>query len=156
MSHKYFTEAELCKSAKAARLKIQNEPNGEQILNMSNLIDKVLDPAREEIGHAVYVSSGFRCAALNSAAGGETNSQHRKGEAADLVCGSVTENARLGRTIYRQGRFDQLIFEGCAPGTLMPAWVHVSCKRSGTNRRQVLMTIAGKKGYFSVDESKLK
>lgn len=155
MSRKYFSEKELCKSAKAEKLRINNIPNDEQLANISNLIDRVLDPAREEIGHAVNVSSGFRCDKLNSEVGGETNSQHKKGEAADLFCVSASENARLGQIIFNQGKFDQLIFEGCRPGTLLPTWIHVSCKRSGVNRRQVLMTITGKKGYYSVDTKKL-
>lgn len=126
---KYFTIEELTKTSKP----YPNVPNEEQIKNLTNLVEKVLDPIREEIGSPITVSSGFRSWKVNKAVGGVDSSQHTKGEAVDLVCNN---NAKLFELIQKKGLYDQLIWEY---GTdRCPAWVHVSLKRIGTNRKQIL------------------
>lgn len=96
--------------------------------NIEALVDNVLDPVREQFGKPIYVSSGYRCPKHNREVGGVPNSQHMRGEAADIHC---DDNAQLARIIVAQGRFDQLI--------LYPTFLHVSYKRSGTNRHRVLL-----------------
>ena len=126
---KYFTIKELSETNKP----YPNVPNEEQIKNLTNLVEKVLDPIREEIGSPITVSSGFRSWKVNKAVGGVDSSQHTKGEAVDLVCNN---NAKLFELIQKKGLYDQLIWEY---GTdRCPAWVHVSLKRIGTNRKQIL------------------
>ena len=126
---KYFTIEELTRTSKP----YPNVPNEEQIKNLTNLVEKVLDPIREEIGSPITVSSGFRSWKVNKAVGGVDSSQHTKGEAVDLVCNN---NAKLFELIQKKGLYDQLIWEY---GTdRCPAWVHVSLKRIGTNRKQIL------------------
>lgn len=143
---RYFTLKELIRSETAERLGIDNKPSADEFCALAMLGDKVLDPARHKFGSPVFVSSGYRCVVLNKAVGGVANSQHCKGEAADLYAGSEESNARLGRVLYEQGNYDQLIFENAnADGTLCE-WVHVSYCRGG-NRRQCLIKIKGVKGY---------
>jgi uncharacterized protein YcbK (DUF882 family) len=126
---KYFTIKELSETNKP----YPNVPNEEQIKNLTNLVEKVLDPIREELGSPITVSSGFRSWKVNKAVGGVDSSQHTKGEAVDLVCNN---NAKLFELIQKKGLYDQLIWEY---GTdRCPAWVHVSLKRIGTNRKQIL------------------
>ena len=126
---KFFTIKELTKTSKP----YPNVPNEEQIKNLTNLIEKVLDPIREQLGSPITVSSGFRSWKVNKAVGGVDSSQHTKGEAVDLVCNN---NAKLFELIQKKGLYDQLIWEY---GTdRCPAWVHVSLKRIGTNRKQIL------------------
>src|SRR5574344_323453 len=126
---KYFTIKELSEKNKP----YSNVPNEKQIKNLTNLVEKVLDPIREEIGSPITVSSGFRSWKVNKAVGGVDSSQHTKGEAVDLVCNN---NAKLFELIQKKGLYDQLIWEY---GTdRCPAWVHVSLKRIGTNRKQIL------------------
>lgn len=126
---KYFTIEELTKTSKP----YPNVPNEEQIKNLTNLVEKVLDPIREQLGSPITVSSGFRSWKVNKAVGGVDSSQHTKGEAVDLVCNN---NAKLFELIQKLGIYDQLIWEY---GTdRCPAWVHVSLKRIGTNRKQIL------------------
>lgn len=118
-------------SAKASELKIANDPPKEAKECLKRLVNNVLDPAREAYGAPVSVSSGYRSPALNKAVGGEASSQHLKGQAADLTCAN---NAKLFAILYKQGRFDQLIWEH---GTdKQPSWVHVSYNE-GRNRREV-------------------
>ena len=153
---KYFTISELCRSNRAARMGIKNEPSAEERLNLEALVEIVLDPARAEIGHVVGVSSGFRCKRVNDAIPGSSKtSQHVKGEAADLVAGGPHENLTLAQIIIRQGKFDQLILENVGRKDLWPRWVHVSYKRNGRNRGEILKKVAGVKGYAVVGRSEV-
>ena len=80
----HFTLAEFERSATAARLHIDNRVPAELVPNIRNLCEQVLEPLREHFQEAVYVTSGYRCPQLNSAVGGVANSQHMRGEAADI------------------------------------------------------------------------
>lgn len=132
---KYFSVSELTKSATADRLKIDNTPTPAVEMNIKYLIEAVLDPLREAYGRPIFVSSGYRCEALNKAVGGAKNSQHKTGLAADIYVNGET-NAVLYNLLKRCGiPFDQLILE---KGTIRnPQWVHVSINRLH-NRREIL------------------
>lgn len=108
--------------------------------NIEALVEVVLDPAQERLGKAIRVNSGYRCPKHNLKVGGAVGSQHMKGEAADIVPGDSLE--RLVRIIKEQGVFDQMI--------VYPTFVHVSYKRFGTNRHQVLKKVSG--GYVSAQK----
>ena len=115
--------------------------------NIEALVEAVLDPARERLGKAIRVNSGYRCPKHNLKVGGVAGSQHMKGEAADVVpgeSGKVTDESleRLVRIIKELGVFDQMI--------VYPSFVHVSYKRIGTNRHQVLTKVSG--GYASAQK----
>ena len=101
--------------------------------NIEALVEQVLDPARERYGKPVCVNSGYRCARHNAAVGGVAGSQHMRGEAADICC---SDNERLARIIEENGRYDQLI-RYMGPGGKI-RFIHVSWKRNGMNRKQVL------------------
>ena len=128
---RYFTIEELCYSATAKRLGIDNSPNKEVVENLNKLVENVLDPLREKYGKPIMVSSGYRCEKLNKAVGGAAKSQHLTGKAADIMVvnkdGSV--NTKETRKLYdiivkQQLPFDQIILE---KGTQQnPQWVHVS------------------------------
>lgn len=148
---KYFTIDELTASATARKRGIKNVPNEEERLNLIALVAAVLDPLREKYGKPIYVTSGYRCAALNKCVGGVTGSQHRKGEAADIVTKEGTKgNFELGRLIVESGQFDQVIFEDCGKDDLLPQWIHVSWKRTGALRGNVLKKVKGEKTYRRV------
>ncbi|MCR5064927.1 MAG: peptidase M15 [Bacteroidales bacterium] len=118
--------------------------------NIEALVDNVLDPLREQYGKPVYVTSGYRCLRHNTAVGGVPNSQHTKGEACDIHAGNPAENLKLAKIIAAQGRFDQLILYVNSATSLEPRFVHVSYKRSGTNRKRILKQVAGTTGYSVV------
>lgn len=111
--------------------------------NLQALVSDVLDPARKAYGKPISVNSGYRCPKHNLAVGGVKNSQHMKGEAADVrpVQGSGFTVQDLARVIVANGRWDQMI--------LYPTFVHVSWKRQGVNRKEVLKKTA--MGYEKVD-----
>lgn len=100
--------------------------------NIEALVTEVLDPARRKYGKPVVVNSGFRCPLHNRTVGGVANSQHTRGEAADIkpVHGSGFTVQDLGKVIEELGKFDQLIY--------YPTFIHVSWKKNGPNRKQIL------------------
>ena len=95
--------------------------------NLMALVENVLEPAREKLGMPIIVNSGYRCVRYNRDVGGVANSQHLRGEAADIRC---ADNKRLAKILVEAGRFDQLI--------IYPTFIHVSFKRLGANRKLVL------------------
>ena len=113
-------EDSLCRCGKC---KMPAEVEG----NLMALVENVLEPAREKLGGPIIVNSGYRCERHNKAVGGVANSQHLRGEAADIRC---ADNKRLAKIIVEAGRFDQLI--------IYPTFIHVSFKRLGANRGQIL------------------
>ena len=129
---KYFTIAELCRSATARRSGIDNTPPASAVKALTVLVDEVLDPLREAWGGPIRVNSGYRCPELNEAVGGTPTSQHQRGEAADITVGSRSANRRLLALIKRLDLpVDQCIDEkGCR-------WIHVS-HRAGSNRRMYM------------------
>ncbi len=136
---KYFTIEEMCKTS----YKVENKPTEEQTQALWTLVQKVLDVAREKLKMPIIVTSGFRCPTLNRLVGGSPTSQHVLGEAADLVC----KDNRLLFEILSTMDYDQLIWEYGDDNA--PAWVHVSYKANGKNRRQRLRIKKGG-GYFSI------
>lgn len=129
---RHFTMGELCASTTADAHGIKNTPPLQEAGNLKALADKVLDPLREWYGKPVYVNSGYRSPQLNRLVEGAPGSQHMKGEAADITAGSRAENRRLFEYIRDNLPFDQLIDEKDF------AWVHVSYRRDGKNRKQTL------------------
>lgn len=126
---KYFTLAELTKTSQP----YDNTPNSDEIVNLTKLTCKILDPLREAYGKPIIVNSAFRSEKVNSAVGGVKTSQHRTGHAADIVPQDRHDIKLLFQLIQGPGLpFDQLILEG--PGG---QWIHVSYDET-RNRRQVL------------------
>ena len=137
---KNFTYEELCRSDVAERRGINNRPRTKEeekrvIENLKALCMEVLQPLRDYLGKPVVISSGYRCPELNKAVGGVKNSQHMKGEAADIHVENTEHLLKIMHFIMDETDFDQLIWEKNRAGT---QWVHVSYKRVGANRHQVV------------------
>src|SRR3569833_46377 len=90
-----FKLSEFLVSQTAARQGIQNVPSAAEVANLEKLCLNVLEPVRTVLGgKPIFISSGFRCPALNKAVGGAPNSDHQLGQAADITCagfGSVRD-----------------------------------------------------------------
>lgn len=135
----HFTIEELYVSETAKRLSINNKPNMQQMINLVYLCAYVLEPLRVAMGEPIKIGSGFRCEKLNKAVGGVYNSQHLKGQAADLCIDSDIQKGRKWfEYIKKNLPFDQLIWEK-NPKT-GSCWVHVSFvfPDFGKNRRHVI------------------
>ena len=103
--------------------------------NLKGLATAVLEPVREKLGRQIVVNSGYRCPKHNAEVGGVANSQHLRGEAADVCC---ADNKRLAEIIEANGKFDQMIKYLDKDGRIR--FIHVSWKRFGPNRKQTLIS----------------
>jgi zinc D-Ala-D-Ala carboxypeptidase len=133
---KNFTLEEMTKSETALRHDLENTPNEQEISAMKLLAEKVLQPVRDHFGKGVKVNSGFRSLDVNQKVGGSRNSDHIRGQAADIEIPGVP-NAELAEWIKDNLEFNQLILEFYTPGVPDSGWVHVSYIPEA-NRNQVL------------------
>ena len=136
-----FTLSEFTKSVTAEIRGIENHANlsEKNLENLKALCRNVLQPLRDHFKEPVYISSGFRCAALNGVVGGAKKSQHMYGEAADIYCAKGSERLREWYLWMVDNLvFDQLIWEVRIAGKNVRKWIHVSYKSTGPNRQQVL------------------
>jgi hypothetical protein len=127
----HFSVEEMVFSETAARHGIINRPDAAARRNLLELCGNLLEPIRELAGGPINVTSGYRCAVVNSIVGGSVNSQHMTGEAADINCPLFNPQGLFRRILNSDIEFDQLIDE-------FGSWVHVSFVTSRKNRRQVL------------------
>ena len=135
----HFTIEELYASATAKAKGIDNKPSTQQMINLVYLAAYVLEPLRVAMKEPIKIGSGFRCERLNKAVGGVYNSQHLKGQAADLcIDGDIQKGRKWFNYIKYNLPFDQLIWEG-NPKT-GAWWVHVSFvfPDFGKNRHKVI------------------
>jgi len=136
---KNFTLEEFTASKTAKEKGIRNNPGQTDIVNLCGLVHNVLQPLRKWWGKEVKIGSGYRSLALNQAVGGVKNSQHMRGEAADLcIDGDLTKGKQWFNWIKTHCEFDQLIMEHNAKGSY---WVHVSFRCDGLNRNQVITNL---------------
>ena len=137
---KNFTYEELCHSGVAERKGLRNRPKTKEeervvIENLKALCMEVLQPLRDYLGKPVVISSGYRSEEVNRMVGGVKGSQHLKGEAADIHIENTEHLLKIMHFIMEETDFDQLIWEKNKAGT---QWVHVSFRRYGVNKHQVL------------------
>ena len=132
----HFKLAEFERSDVARQLQIDNRVPAELIPSLRTLCREVLEPLRQHVGKPIRINSGYRCLALNGSeqVQGQTNSQHLKGEAADIHLDSVAEGRDWFKWLMDNTNVDQLIWE--RKGST--CWIHVSCKpRPEENRHHV-------------------
>ena len=135
----HFTIEELYASKTAKEKGINNKPNMQQMINLVYLAAYVLEPLRVAMNEPIKIGSGFRSRELNAAVGGVYNSQHCKGQAADLcIDGDLKKGRKWFEYIKNHLPFDQLIWEK-NPKT-GNYWVHVSFvfPDFGKNRKKVI------------------
>ena len=132
----HFKLTEFERSDVARQLQIDNRVPAELIPSLRTLCREVLEPLRQHVGKPIRINSGYRCPALNGSqqVQGQTNSQHLKGEAADIHLDSVAEGRDWFKWLMDNTNVDQLIWE--RKGST--CWIHVSCKpRPEENRHHV-------------------
>ena len=132
----HFTVGEFFRSGTAIRLGIDNNPDAhpgegistaEVVENLRALCTEVLEPLRRRVGR-VIVTSGYRCQEPNKAVGGVWNSQHLKGEAADIFVPDTATAMRYGHILERHSAVQQLLLEPM--GIQQKRWIHVGFRRS--------------------------
>lgn len=119
-----FTLAELTRSNKARELGLDNTPPDALMPNLQRLAD-MLQRIRDHLGVGVTITSGYRADAVNRAVGGATSSDHKRGDAADIVApdyGTPYQVAKALAPLVSTLGIGQLIYER----TARSSWVHVS------------------------------
>lgn len=105
--------------------------------NLRELCMYVLEPLRRILAQPIYVSSGFRSPRLNEEVGGEADSQHMQGFAADIYTKDMSVNDEVKLNVVMSFAtskyglpFDQLI--------IYDTFIHVSYVDSAHNRRMII------------------
>jgi len=125
-----FSISELTFSQTATRNGIDNTPDDEALINLTQLA-WTLQEIRDGIKSPIIVSSGYRSPYLNNAIGGSKTSAHMKGMAADISTPSMTplelsqwiaENIPgFDQVIHEFGRWTHLGFAQAPRGQLLTA-----------------------------------
>jgi len=128
----HFSLAELTVSANAVRLGLDNSPPPD-VLEHLRVTAQQLERVRAVLGdRPLIISSGYRGAAVNRAAGGAKSSAHLSGYAVDFSCPEFGSPLQIARRLNVVGlNFDQLIHE-------FGRWVHISFD---PQRRGQMLTI---------------
>lgn len=133
---KYFKMSEFLDSQTAKSSKIVNMfLCAEHIDNVLAMVDDILDPLREMFGKPILVNSGYRVPELNLAVGGEANSMHKVGMAADITAINPIENMHLFNMLVSHFEFDQCIIY---VRDNIVRFIHISYCPNGGNRHQVI------------------
>ena len=132
---------EVVRSESAKRNGIDNTPTPKHLENLKVIASNIFQPIREYFKIAINISSGYRSEKLNRLVPGTSlTSQHSTGEALDIdMDGKKIKNSQVFHYIKDTLEFDQLIWE--FGDETNPAWVHVSYKAEGKQRKQVLRAI---------------
>jgi hypothetical protein len=141
-----FSMKEFVASNTAKRKGIDNNPSLEHAEAALELFENIVQPIRDHFGTSIFLSSGYRSYELNKAIGGSQTSQHSKGEAVDIDMDDRKgpENEDVFHYIRKNLPFDQLIWE--FGDSKRPDWVHVSYKKGGPQRGQILAAKRNSKG----------
>lgn len=130
LKSEFFTLQEFIKSSTATRLKIDNTPNAEILRNIEYGVQMILDPLRRIHQKPIIITSGFRCAKLNKAVGGVTNSWHTKGNAADIHIQDENEAKEIFDILKTLPSVDTVLFEH----SRQSQWIHVQWDMNKTPR----------------------
>lgn len=123
---RHFAWGEFEASPTARRLDIDNAvTDADHRAAIEHLCAAVLDPLREALGRPVRITSGYRSAALNDAIGGARNSQHMRGEAADIKVDGIGAQDLARRIAALRLPVDQVVWYDAERG----GHVHVSSVR---------------------------
>lgn len=123
----HFTLEEMTASETARKMHIDNTPPSDAIKNLKILCTQILEPARQKFGHPLTITSGFRCLKLNRIVGGQPNSYHLKGMAADIRISDFQSAKRLAELLNDQPLCDLVLVECSRVGG---QWLHVQFSRN--------------------------
>lgn len=130
MNQLNFKISEFLDSNIAKENGIKNIPSDPIVFdNILTLIIKCLQPIRDYVRKPIVITSGYRCPIVNKKAGGEDNSQHLTGCAADFVILGLTIDEAIQKIKTSGIEYDQLIHEG--------NWVHISYVYAGNRKMYI-------------------
>ena len=137
-----FSLNELTKSDTAIRQGLENEPDQDQLISLTALVHKCLQPIRSKYEKVVTCTSGFRTPEVCKSVGSSSKSQHCRGEACDFEILGL-DNKTVAQSIPDiVGEFDQLILEYYIDSVAgNSGWIHLSYNRLGSNRNECLRAV---------------
>lgn len=136
---KHFTLAELTKSGAATRAGIDNSASPEIQVNLKRLCEDMLEPIRDLVGKPITINSAYRNEWVNRLVGGQPNSQHKDGCAADITVEGITPDELVKLIVGADLPYDQIILE-------FDSWVHVSVPTDKANKPRKMKLIIDKHG----------
>ena len=128
---KNFELDEFTLSQTAIRNGIENSPSNDLIKKLKMLCVNVLQPLRNMLKEPIIITSGYRSEKLNRIIGGSDDSQHCKGEAADIIVPGMQACELFAFILKSDIKYDQIILE-------FNRWVHISFKQR-SNRHKALL-----------------
>lgn len=151
----HFSLLEMCRSATAVRLNVDNIPTQEAIENLTYLAQRTLEPLREHLGVPLVINSAYRSPALNLAVNGSKTSFHLYGCAADVRFTSADSAqhslASIFRYVYNYLPFTEMIAENITPGGAV-GWVHIALQRGREDEKALkykLLNQSVRRGEYS-------
>lgn len=117
--------------------KYDNTPSTKEKTKLKWLAEQ-LQKVRDLLGVPIRLTSAFRSEAVNNAAQGHPQSQHRLCEAADFVPSGMTIDEAMRRIYLSNIPYDQLIIE---QNENDGRWIHISFKQTGKIRKQALVAV---------------
>ena len=138
----HFTLEELTHSDTAARNGWNNNPDANEINNLTRLAE-LLEQVRKVVGKPITINSGYRSKQVNDSVGSKDTSQHRIGCAADIRVAGMNPSQVCEAIKASDIQFDQLIRE-------FDSWTHISVpNNAGDNPRNQMLIIdkAGTRPY---------
>lgn len=131
-----FTLEELYRSSEAEKKHLNNVPSALEIKQLDLLAKTILQPIRNRCGFPVWVSSGYRSAAVNKAVGGSATSQHCRGQAADIKACKGHTNKELFDCIKKMVERGEIVV-GQLINEYNYSWIHVSLPYN-TKKNEIL------------------
>lgn len=140
----HFSYEELTFSQTALRLGLDNTPNEEQRSNLVHLANTGLEIAREILGTALHIDSGYRSSSVNHAVGSTAgHSAHLDGLAADFRPWGV--DLKVAFYLLRTSPlllYDRIILE-------CDAWIHLAVSPLGKSPARIALRASGKPGDWT-------
>ena len=129
----HFNLEELIYSDLAVRHGIDNNPNGDIVVNLTRLA-KLLERVRLLLNKPIHINSAYRNPEVNNLLGSKPTSQHCVGCAADIKVDSMTPDEVVKAIVHSDIPYDQIIRE-------FDSWVHISIPNNETvkPRKQALI-----------------
>lgn len=124
----HFQYKEFVKSDTATRLNIDNTPTEDHWKSIELLVQNILEPIRTKFG-PIRITSGYRSVKLCEVVGSNKNSNHARGEAADIEPISDIPLMKIMEWISANLNYRELIAEYFPDG-----WVHVAYRKNGNDK----------------------
>jgi len=140
----HFTLEELKYSDLAVRQGINNEPNGDIVVNLTRLA-KFLEKVRDLLKKPISINSAYRSPEVNKLLGSKSTSQHCIGCAADIRVAGMTPNSIVEAIVKSNLEYDQVIRE-------FDSWVHISIPINETvkpRKQALIIDKSGTRPYMS-------